>query len=91
MVICFKFLGRVHCFFIPIYEFPIPIFRPHPPGNYDELIQDVAIIGSLLAASKKVADGGVREALQRGISAATEAAQKRAGEYVVSIKPAEEK
>jgi hypothetical protein len=82
MTICIKVATQTHCYLIPIAEFPLIFRHPGPgPVNYPELFQDATLV-SLQSAAEKVSDIGVRNALQRGIDAATEALQKRGGEHV---------
>jgi hypothetical protein len=90
MKICITIHGKRHCFYVPIYAYPIPIFHGPPPGNYEQLFQDVSIIGSIQSAAAKVSDKGVREALEGGIKAAVLAAKKHA-DYVESIDVVEQR
>lgn len=84
MKVCIKVGGKVHCYLIPVFEFPVTFPHPGPgPVNYPQLVQDAFVLSSLqAAAATKVADPGVRSALQNGISDAIRALQKRAGEHV---------
>ena len=83
MKICIKIGGVVHCYPIPVIEFPVTFHPPVPgPVNYPPLLQDAVVLSSLQAGALKVSDEGVRSALQRGVVAATQALQKRAGEHV---------
>jgi hypothetical protein len=82
MEICITFGGKKHCFFLPIYEYPIIVFKPRPPGNYDWLIHDASLVATLQHAATKVNDSKVQEALNSGIAAAVKAMQARAGEGV---------
>ena len=89
MIICIKFGGKVHCFSIPIYEIPFKIPKVGPgPVNYEALVADATVLGSIRAAAAKVSDAKVREALEHGFSAAQEAMQQRAGADV-TIRAAE--
>lgn len=83
MVICITFGGVKHCFNLPIYEVPI-VFPKIGPGpiNYPAFLADATIVTSLQALAKKIADPKVREAAERGHSAAIEAMQKHYGSEV---------
>jgi hypothetical protein len=83
MEICFTYGGKRHCFFIPIYLYPINWHIPGPgPVNYQALIQDATIVASLSDLAKHVSDDTVRGALQHGIAAAVKGMQERAGKDV---------
>jgi hypothetical protein len=83
MRICIKVGSTLHCYLIPVVEFPVSFRIPGPgPVNYPQLIQDAVLVASLQAAAEKAADANVRGALQRGVGAAVQALQKRGGEHV---------
>jgi hypothetical protein len=83
MVICFTYGGQEHCFTVPVIEIPIHIPKPGPgPINYPPFISDAVIVTSLQSMAKKISDKNVREAAERGHSAAVEAMQKHIGEEV---------
>jgi hypothetical protein len=83
MEICIFIRGQEHCFDIPIFEVPIPVYHPGPgPINYPALLRDAVVVASLQAATQHVQDDGVREALRTGISSAVDALQSRAGDDV---------
>jgi hypothetical protein len=80
MIICIKIAGKLHCFTIPIFEYPIKFPKVGPgPVNYEQLVADATILGSVKAAMQHVSDNHVRGALEKGFSSALEAMQKRAG------------
>jgi hypothetical protein len=83
MVICFTLGGVKHCFNLPVVEIPF-VFPKHGPGpiNYPAFISDATIVTSLQALAKKISDTNVREAVERGHSAAIEAMQKHYGSEV---------
>jgi hypothetical protein len=57
--------------------------KPGPgPVNYPAFISDAAIVTSLQALAKKISDKNVRDAAERGHSAAIEAMQKHIGSEV---------
>ena len=83
MEICFNIGGLTHCYLIPVVE--VPVHLPHPgpgPINYPQLFQDAMLVTSLRALASRVSDTGVRDALEGGISAATQALQERGGKHV---------
>lgn len=82
MEICFSINGHRHCYYIPIFEYPITIVKGPGPVNYQWLLADVSLVASVSEAAKQIGDEGVRSALQSGINNAVEAMQKRAGEGV---------
>jgi hypothetical protein len=89
MEICITFGGKKHCFFLPIYQYPINWGRPGPgPVNYPALFQDAIIVASLGDLVKHVSDEGVRGALQHGVTAALKGMQDRAGKDVTINAPA---
>ena len=82
MEICFYINGQRHCYYIPIYVYPIRIIKGPGPVNYQWLVADASLIASMHEAAKNIGDEGVRSALQSGIQSAVQAMQKRAGEGV---------
>lgn len=83
MEICITYGGKRHCFFIPIFEIPIPIRKPGPgPVNYPAFLVDATIVASVQAAAAKVSDEKVKAALNGGIATAVKAMQAHAGEGV---------
>jgi hypothetical protein len=83
MVICFVFGGSEHCFTVPVIEIPIQSPRPGPgPINYPAFLSDAAIVTSLQSLTQKISDTNVREAAERGHSAAIAAMQKHIGPEV---------
>ena len=55
---------------------------PHPgpgPVNFPQFLAHASLLASLEDATNKISDGGVRDAVRRGIVAAVEALEKRAG------------
>jgi hypothetical protein len=83
MEICIFFNGKKHCFFLPIFQFPIHWGRPGPgPVNYPALFQDAMIVATLADTAKHVVDDGVRRALQDGIAGSLKNLQQRAGKDV---------
>jgi len=82
MMICFTIGGVRHCYFIPIYEWPIHIPKVGPgPVNYPQFLTDAALVASLHQAAQSVSDERVREALVHGATEALKALQARAGEH----------
>jgi hypothetical protein len=82
MEICLKIGDRLHCYVIPVIEFPVTIHRPGPgPVNFPQLFQDATILASLQAAAQKLSDTSVRETVESGVKTALQALQKRAGDY----------
>jgi hypothetical protein len=80
MEICINYGGRLHCFFLPVLEFPVNWGRPGPgPVNYPALFQDAILLASVSNAVKQITDENVRKSVQEGISAGFKAAQKHAG------------
>lgn len=82
MEICFYINGKRHCFYIPIYVYPVKVVKGPGPVNYQWLVADASLVASVNEAIKSIEDGGVRSALQSGINNAVQAMQKRAGEGV---------
>jgi hypothetical protein len=83
MVICITFGGVKHCFHLPVYEPPFVFPRPGPgPINYPAFLADATIVASLHALTKKISDPNVREAAERGHSAALEGMRKHFGSEV---------
>ena len=82
MEICITIGGKRHCFWIPIYEYPIKIVKGPGPVNYEALVADATLVATISAAVKNAGDEGVRNALQAGVKNAVQAMQKRAGEGV---------
>jgi hypothetical protein len=86
MVICFRIAGKEHCYDIPVFVFP-PLPHVHGPGpvNYPELIYDGSVLASMNAAAASISDGGVRSAVQGGLSAALLVLKKRGGDHISRI------
>lgn len=82
MEICINIGGKRHCFYIPIYEYPIKIVKGPGPVNYPALLADASLVASLHNAIRNIGDESVRTALQSGINNAVQAMQKRAAEGV---------
>jgi len=81
--ICIKIGAQLHCYPIPIIEFPVTFHHPGPgPVNYPQLLQDALLLTSLQAAAKNIADTGVRGAIDNGIGVALKALAKRGGEHI---------
>ena len=86
MEVCLKIGDRLHCYVIPVIEFPLHIPKPGPgPVNYPQLFQDATILASVQSAVEKLGDATVRDAVRAGLQTAVQALQKRAGDYA-SIK-----
>jgi hypothetical protein len=80
MEICINYGGKMHCHFVPELELPVRWVRPGPgPIDYPPFFQDAVLLNSVRAAARHVSDDGVRQALERGCSAALKAMQERAG------------
>lgn len=87
MIICFRIGGQEHSYEIPAVEIPLPVYRPVARDvNYAAFFYDAILVASLEAATKKVTDAGVRNALQGGINAAKMALKARGGAHVTNIK-----
>jgi hypothetical protein len=82
MEICFYINGHRHCYYIPIYVYPVKVVKGPGPVNYQWLVADASLVASVSEAVKNIGDEGVRSALQSGINSAVQAMQKRAGEGV---------
>jgi len=82
MEICITFNGKRHCYWIPIYEYPITFVKGPGPVNYQALINDATIVSTIRAAASKVSDPKVSAALHNGVQAAMKAMQAHAGEGV---------
>ena len=83
MEICFTIGGVRHCYFIPIYVWPIHWHKPGPgPVNFPELFVDASVIASIHEVAGHINDEKVRSELQRGVQAAVAALKQRAGEHV---------
>ena len=82
MEICITFGGKRHCFWIPIFEYPITIIKGPGPVNYEALIADATLVASIRAAAAKVSDQKVSAALMGGVESAIKAMQAHAGEGV---------
>ena len=82
MEICITIGGKRHCFWIPIYLYPIKIVKGPGPVNYQALISDATVVGTVREAAKNVEDREVRAALENGVNNAVKAMQGRAGEGV---------
>lgn len=82
MRICFTIGGVQHCYYIPIFVFPITFHKPGPgPVNYPAFLVDATVIASIHEAARHVSDERVRGALQSGVEAAMGALKERAGEH----------
>jgi len=80
MIIHFPVAGVEHKYLVPIYEFTFKIPHPGPgPVNFPQFLADASLLASLEDATHKISDGGVRDAVRRGIVAAVDALEKRAG------------
>jgi hypothetical protein len=83
MEICFTIGGVRHCYFIPIFVWPIHFPKPGPgPVNFPELFVDASLIASIHQAAGNISDRKVRGELLRGVEAAVAALRERAGEHV---------
>jgi hypothetical protein len=82
MEICITIGGKRHCFWIPVYEYPIVLHKGPGPVNYEALIHDAALVATIQAAANKVSDSKVSGALHNGVQAAVKAMQAHAGEGV---------
>ncbi len=82
MEICITINGKRHCFWVPIYEYPVIFHKGPGPVNYEALIQDVTLVASIQAAASKVSDPKASAALHSGVEAAMKAMQAHAGEGV---------
>lgn len=90
MEICFFINGQRHCYYIPIYVYPIKVVKGPGPVNYQWLVADASLVASVSEAAKHIGDEGVRSALQSGINNAVQVMQKRAGEGVtINMRQAE--
>jgi hypothetical protein len=80
MELCFTVDGVLHCYWIPLYEFPLSHWKPGPgPVNYPAFIRDVILVASLEAETKKISDESVQKHLLSGYQEALKAMQARAG------------
>jgi len=80
--ICFRIGAVEHCYYIPIFVFPITFHKPGPgPVNYPAFILDATVIASIHEAAQHVSDERVRVALQGGVEAAMSALKERAGDH----------
>jgi hypothetical protein len=82
MKICFTINGVKHCYYIPVFAFPISLPHNGLPQNFPELFVDATVIASIHAATRHISDEGVRGAVEKGVQTAVGALQKRAGEHV---------
>lgn len=82
MRICLTINGKRHCFWIPIYLYPIQIPKPHPPENYDYLVADATIVATIAELANKLSDSRVGEAIHGGVQSAVKAMQAHAGQGV---------
>lgn len=82
MRICIIINGKRHCYWIPIYLYPIQIPKPHPPENYEYLFADATIVATVSDLVSKLSDKRVGEALQGGVQSAIKAMQAHAGQGV---------
>lgn len=82
MRICIIINGTRHCYWIPIYLYPIQIPKPHPPVNYEYLVADATIVATISDLASKLSDKRVGEALQGGVQSAVKAMQAHAGQGV---------
>ena len=89
MQICIKFGGKIHCFYLPILQWPVIWHKPGPgPVNYPALFQDAILLASIQKVAQELTEGTVRTAVVGGISSAFKALQQHAGADV-SIKTEE--
>lgn len=82
MEICIRIGGTRHCFWLPIYEYPIVLHKGPGPVNYEALIHDATLVATIQNAANKVSDPKVSGALHNGVQAAVKAMQAHAGEGV---------
>lgn len=83
MEICFTIGGVRHCYFIPIFVWPIHFTKPGPgPVNYPALFVDASVIASIHEVTRNLSDEKVRGELMRGVEGAVAALKQRAGEHV---------
>ena len=84
MEICIR-IGEVeHCYYIPVIFWPWSHRPPPGPGpvNYPTMLHDAVLVASVQQAAREARDEGVRVALERGVDAAVDAMQQRAGAHV---------
>jgi hypothetical protein len=82
MRVCVTINGKKHCYWIPIYVYPIQILKPHPPENYDYLVADATIVATIADLSAKLSDKKAGEAIHSGVQNAVKAMQAHAGQGV---------
>jgi hypothetical protein len=79
MEICIKIGGKWHCYWIPIFRWPIQWPGPGPgPQNYEAMFKDAMILGSIREATKDLSVN-VRKAVEAGVTAGLKAFQEHAG------------
>jgi hypothetical protein len=88
MEICITIGGTRHCFWIPIYEYPVIIRKGPGPVNYEALVQDATLVATIYSAANKVSDAKAKAALQSGVESAVKAMQAHAGAGVEIHAPA---
>jgi hypothetical protein len=80
MQICIQIGGKIHCFYVPVIQWPVIWHKPGPgPVNYPALFQDAVVLASLQNAAQALTEGSVRTAVVGGISSAVKALQQHAG------------
>ncbi|HEY1809095.1 MAG TPA: hypothetical protein VGG42_11070 [Acidobacteriaceae bacterium] len=83
MRICFTINGRTYCFTVPIIAYPIHPPKPDPEHkDYEGLISDATILGSIRAAANQLSNAAAKETLNASLSRALEGVQKQAGSHV---------
>lgn len=66
MRICFTINGRTYCFTVPIIAYPIHPPKPDPEHkDYEGLISDATILGSIRAAANQLSDAAAKETLRQ--------------------------
>lgn len=80
--ICITINGKRHCYYIPIYFYPIQFPVPHPPENYDYLVTDATLVATIANLADKLSDTRANEAIQGGVQTAIKAMQAHAGQGV---------
>jgi hypothetical protein len=68
--------------YIPILLYPIQIPKPHPPENYEYLVNDATIVATIADLAGKLSDTRASEAIRGGVQSAVKAMQAHAGQGV---------
>lgn len=81
MQICFEINGKWTCFWVPIYRVPWH-FGPDPGPEYNSVLTDATILGTIRSLSNQLVSAEAKEALHSGLNHSLKAVQSQAGQGV---------